>query len=219
LARILYIGNKTYSSWSLRPWIALKLAGIPFEERMIALRSPNSATEIAKVSPTGKVPVLHDDGMIIAESMAILEFAAELAPDAQLWPRDRQARAVARAVATEMHAGFLPLRNFCPMNIRRVDTPRPMPMPDDVQANCARILSIWNECRTMYGQGGPFLFGHFTNADAMFAPVATRFKSYGIKRDRVAEAYIEAIYSHPVFVEWSASAAKEPLFAETDMTD
>jgi glutathione S-transferase len=218
MALTLYIGNKNYSSWSLRPWIALKAAGIAFEEKMIALRSPSTAADIAKIAPNGKVPVLHDDGVIITESLSILEYAAELAPEALLWPQDRQARAIARSLANEMHAGFAPLRNHCQMNIRRVDTPRPLPTPDDVKANCARIEQIWTQCLTTYGQGGPFLFGHFTNADAMFAPVATRFKSYALPRGKVADAYIEAIYSHPAFIEWSSAAAKEALFSPDDMT-
>jgi glutathione S-transferase len=209
MALTLVIGNKSFSSWSLRPWIALKAAKIPFEERLILLAQPGTQKELSALSPTGKVPVLIDGDLVIPESLAILEYAAELAPEAQLWPADRKARAFARAAATEMHAGFAHLRNHCPMNLRRHLKPRKNGLTPEVERDCARMTALWKECRTRFGAGGPYLFGAFTNADAMFAPAVTRFISYDLPRDKEAEAYCQAIYANTAFKEWQARAALE----------
>ena len=169
----LVIGNKNYSSWSLRPWLALRHAGIPFTERLLLLFDENWKEAIAAVSPSGRVPVIQHGERTIWETLAILEYAHELYPEVGLWPEDRNARAVARAVANEMHAGFSALRTHMPMNLRRLDLKgkgRGPGVADDI----ARICGIWRECRSRYGAGGDFLFGAFGAADAMYAPVVTR---------------------------------------------
>jgi glutathione S-transferase len=209
MARTLIIGNKTFSSWSLRPWIGLRAAGLPFDERRIALGRPETAEELARHTPTGKVPVLLDGDLVIPESLAILEYAAELAPEAGLLPEDIKERARCRAAAAEMHAGFGALRGHCPMNLRRQGKPRAAGLPAQVVRDCARIETIWRECRERSASSGPFLFGRFTIADAMFAPVVTRFVSYALPRSAASDAYIEAILDFGPFREWSAQAAAE----------
>jgi glutathione S-transferase len=209
MALTLIIGNKTYSSWSLRPWLALRVAGLDFTEKLIRLGEETSAAQLNEGSPTGKVPVLIDGDLVIPESLAILEYVAEIAPEARLLPADRMARAMCRAVATEMHGGFQAIRGHCPMNLSRVNKPRASGLTPAVDADIARITAIWNDCRKNFGAHGPFLFGHFTIADAMFAPVVTRFASYALPRDSVSEAYMTAIQSHPAFREWKASADQE----------
>lgn len=206
----LVIANKAYSSWSLRPWLALRMAGLAFEEVVIPLRQPETKAEIAKHSGAGKVPVLHDGGITVWESLAILEYIAERAPEAGLWPVEIHARAAARAISAEMHAGFTALRSQMPMNVRaslpgRGRTP-------EVAAEIARITEIWRSCRTRFGDAGPFLFGRFTNADAMFAPVVTRFRTYGVEAevDDVSKAYIASVLSLPPMLEWVAAAKVEP---------
>jgi glutathione S-transferase len=204
----LVIANKAYSSWSLRPWLALTVAGIPFEELVIPLRQADTASRILAHSPSGKVPCLIDGGTVVWESLAILEHLAERFPDQQLWPADRAARAHARAIAAEMHAGFMALRQACPMDVTRRFAPRER--GPEVAADAARIGAIWREARQRFGAGGPFLYGAFSAADAMYAPVATRFWSYGIPLDAVAQAYVDAILALPAFKSWQASALAEP---------
>jgi glutathione S-transferase len=204
----LYIGNKCFSSWSLRPWVAMEQCGIPFEETTIRLRTPETAANLAKVSPTGTVPVLMHGKMLIWETLAILEYLADLFPEKRLWPDDREARALARCVATEMHSGFLELRYGWPMNLRR-----PKGRKDLEGAGAQheqRIKAIWRQCRAAHGQSGPFLFGHFTAADAMYAPVVTRFDTYGGKLDPAIRSYVDAILATPAMKKWYAEAAKEP---------
>lgn len=203
----LFIGNKCFSSWSLRPWIAMKHLGIDFKETLVRLRTPESAANLAKVSPTGQVPVLNHDGRIVWETLAILEYLAELMPQARLWPSDFGAKALARCVATEMHSGFREVRYGWPMNLRRPKAHKPLDPLGETQR--ARIESIWRECREKYGQGGPFLFGHFTAADAMYAPVVTRFDTYGGELDADTRAYVDAILAMPAMREWYAGAAAE----------
>src|SRR5215469_12779388 len=170
---LLIIGNKNYSSWSFRPWIAMKVAGIAFEERVISLNDPGFKRAIASVSRNGRVPAIDDDGVHVWESLAILEYLAEKFPQAGLWPADSAARAHARAISHEMHAGFLPLRRHLPMCVWRPVDKRPL--TSDAAANVKRIDTMWSDCRARFGQGGLFLFGTFSAADAMFAPVVSRF--------------------------------------------
>jgi len=208
-ARTLVIGNKTYSSWSLRPWLVLRAAGIPFDEIVIPLYRADSKQAILRHSPGGKVPVLIDGDAVVFESLAICEHAAELAPDARLWPADRVARAHARSIGAEMHAGFLALRSAMPMNLRVRGARLAKEPSAEVRADVARIVEIVEDCRARFGAGGPFLFGAFGIADAMFAPVATRFRSYGVSVPKVAQAWCDAVLATEPFLEWERAAAAE----------
>ena len=203
----LILGNKNYSSWSLRPWIAMRHAGIAFDEEVIPLYEPGSAEKILKYSPTRKVPVLLDGDMIVWETLAILEHISERFPKAQLWPSDVKARAHARALSSEMHAGFAPLRKHCPMNMRRVGRKRELTA--EVAADVRRIEAIWTDCRARFGAGGPFLFGSFGAADAMYAPVVSRFASYAIGVGAAAEAYMAAVRNLPAYKEWREAGVAE----------
>jgi len=204
----LLIGNKNYSSWSLRPWLALKQTGRPFEESLVALDQKDSRAKILKHSPSGKVPFLRHGRIEIWESLAICEYLAETFPDAQLWPKDAAARAHARAISSEMHAGFAELRRNLPMDISR--DLKAKSRAGKVQGEIARVQQIWAGCRKRFGAGGPFLFGKFSIADCMFAPVVTRFRTYGVKLEPVNEAYAEAVMTHPAMVEWIDGAKREP---------
>jgi len=211
MALTLVIGNKNYSSWSLRPWIAMKVAGVAFSEIVIPLYEPGSRERILEVSPTGKVPALVDGDIgdiHIWESIAILDHLADRFPQAGLWPADPAARAHARSVAAEMHAGFAPLRRHCPMNMRRPVKARDLTA--EVEADVARIDRLWTECRTRFGTGGPFLFGPFGAADAMFAPVVSRLHTYDIRVGAVASRYMEAVMGLPAWQAWHAAAEREP---------
>ena len=204
----LILGNKNYSSWSLRPWIAMRHAGIAFDEEVIPLYEPGSRERILRYSPAGKVPILLDGDMTIWESLAILEHLAEKFPNAQLWPADPTARAHARAVSAEMHAGFGALRRHCPMNMRRVGRKREMTA--EVAADVRRIEQIWTDCRSRFGGGGRFLFGAFSAADAMYAPVVSRFVSYAIGVGAAAEAYMATVAELPAYLEWRKAGDAEP---------
>ena len=212
MALRLIIGNKNYSSWSLRPWIAMKAAGIAFDETVIPLYLPQSKPQILAASPAGKVPVLIDGELHVWESLAILEYLAEMIPAARLWPADPAVRAHARAIAHEMHAGFLPLRRACPMNLRRPS--KPIALDGEAQANIARIVAMWEDCRARFGTGGPFLFGGFTAADAMYAPVVSRFHTYAIEVGATARAYMGAVLALPAWREWCTAAQAEPWSVE-----
>jgi glutathione S-transferase len=203
----LTIGNKNYSSWSFRPWLALRAAGIPFEETVLPLYLPGSKEQLLARSPAGKVPILQDGPVTVWESLAILEYVAEKFPDAGLWPADAMARAHARAIAGEMHAGFLPLRRQCPMNVRR--PVKKLALNDDAAANAARIDAMWADCRARFGGGGPFLFGRFGAADAMYAPVVSRLHTYAVEVDPASSAYMQAMMALPAWQEWYAAARKE----------
>ncbi len=205
---ILVIANKAYSSWSLRPWLALKQAGAAFTEVVIPLRQPETAAAIARWSPAGRVPVLRHGDVTVWESIAVLEYIAEVFPEAYLWPADPAARAHARTLAAEMHSGFLPLRTHMNMNIRR-QRPGHGRTPE-VDKDIARITAMWRDCRARFGAGGPFLFGAFTNADAMYAPVVTRFKTYGVSLDSECQAYADAVLDLPAMRTWYADAEREP---------
>jgi glutathione S-transferase len=213
----LIIGNKNYSSWSLRPWLAMTVAGIPFEETVISLDAPDFKTRLLAVSPAGKVPVLIDGDVYVWESLAILEYLAETVPQAKLWPEDARARAHARAISSEMHAGFVPLRRACPMNLWRPVIKREYAA--DVMANVARIEMMWNDCRNRFGAGGPFLFGSFTAADAMYAPVVSRLHTYGLAVGPTVRAYMEAILGLPAWHAWREAALKEPWVLPADEPD
>jgi glutathione S-transferase len=204
----LVIGNKNYSSWSMRPWIALRVANIQFEETVIPLYEPESAEQILKFSPAGKVPILIDGDVRVCESLAILEYLAEKFPAAGLWPRDAGARAHARAIAAEMHAGFVPLRGECPMNMWHPPGTRALSAP--AAANVKRIDDIWSGARARFAADGPFLFGAFSAADAMYAPVVSRFHTYAIDVGAASRAYMGAVMALPAWREWSGAALKEP---------
>ena len=209
MALHLVIGNKNYSSWSLRPWIAMKVAGLAFTETVIPLDAPDFKARVTKISGTGKVPALEDGEVHVWESLAILEYLAEKFPSAQLWPADAGARAHARAIAAEMHAGFVPLRSHLPMNMGR--PVRKRALTPEAAANAARIDAIWSECRARFGQGsaGPFLFGAFGAADAMYAPVVSRFHTYGLPVAADTRAYMDAVMGLPAWQEWYAAAMQE----------
>lgn len=208
----LIIGNKSWSSWSLRPWLVLKRFAIPFTEIAIPLRQPDSKALMLAHSPAGKVPTLVIDGMLVWDSLAIIECMADRHPEKAIWPKDRDARAIARCVSAEMHSGFQALREHCPMDLFAT---KPMAtVPDAVEHNLRRIIDSWKECKTRYGGDGPFLFSGFSAADAMFAPVCSRLRTYipDLARygdDGTAAAYIDAIFATPEMAEWAQGARQE----------
>ena len=217
MALRLIIGNKNYSSWSFRPWLAMKVAGIAFEETVISLDAANFKSQIQAVSAAGRVPVLIDGDVVVWESLAILEYLADKFPGAGLWPAEAAARAHARAVASEMHAGFVPLRRHLPMNVRRLVKPR---APDDgAAADAARIDAIWSECRAKFGGGGEFLYGAFGAADAMYAPVVWRFHTYAVEVGTAARAYMRAVMALPAWSEWREAARRESWVLPHDEVD
>ena len=208
----LYIGNKKYSSWSLRPWLAMEAAGIPFKEVLIPFDFPAGNPRFREVSPVGQVPVLHHGRFRVWESLAIIEYVAELYPEAQLWPADRVERAAARAVSAEMHAGFRALRGACPMNFGR--KPAPLAVDDAVKADVRRIETLWADA--LEASGGPFLFGSFSAADAMYAPVVNRFEVYELTDNATSLAYMNAIKSVPAFQRWRDGALAESWVVPED---
>jgi len=213
----LVIGNKNYSSWSFRPWIAMKVAGIQFDEEVISLYVDGSRDKILKHSPGGKVPILIDGHTHVWESLAILEYLAEKFPNAGLWPADADARAHARAISTEMHAGFAAMREECGMSFWR--PPGKRALSAAAQANIARIQEIWTGARTKHGAGGAFLFGKFSAADAMYAPVISRFHTYGVEVGATARAYMDVVMALPAWSEWRAAALAEPWVLAEDEVD
>ncbi len=217
----LVIANKNHSSWSLRPWLLLTEFGIPFEEVLIpfgqTFDDPDWKRAISAFTPAGKVPALIDGEIRVWESLAILDHVADTRPDLAIWPRDPAAKAMARSIAAEMHAGFQALRSACPMNLAWVHPPRDR--GPKVAADVARITAIWNEARARFGAGGPFLFGAFSAADAMFAPVTARFTGYGIRPDDVCGAYCEAVQATKGYVSWRMAAFAEPWIIAEDEAD
>ncbi|MGY4530993.1 glutathione S-transferase [Pseudomonas sp. TE3786] len=207
MALSLVIGDKTYSSWSLRAALALELSGTPYSEQVIRLNQPDTRERILEHSPTGKVPLLKTAEGSIWDSLAISEYLAETFPEAHLWPRGAYARAIARSVCAEMHSGFVPLRTAMPMDLSR-DQALPE-VPADVLADIERISAIWARCRSEFGQDGPYLFGHVSLADAFFAPVAVRFRGYRAVLSAEAAAYVETIYQWPAFQRWQQAAREE----------
>ncbi len=214
----LVIGNKNYSSWSMRPWVAMKAAGIAFEEVFIPLYTgPADKQRILDVNPAGKVPALIDGDVTVWDSLAIIEYVAERFPEARLWPEDRAARAHARSISAEMHSGFAALRNECGMNLHR--PVKAKPLSEAARADVARVEQIWTDCRTRHGGQGPFLFGAFSAADAMYAPVVHRFRIYAIDVAPVARDYMAAMMAQPAFAEWTAAGLAETIVIARLETD
>lgn len=203
----LIIGDKNLSSWSLRPWFLMRQAGIPFIEEKIRLRGPDTRERILTHSPSGLVPALKTPHGTIWDSLAIAEYLNEQHPDKALWPDDTAARAMARSVSAEMHSGFTALRNVMPMDF--VNRVMGTPPGEAVARDIARIVSIWTECRRAYGAGGPFLFGSFSIADAMFAPVVSRFRTYCVEVEGAAARYIDTVWDQDAIREWETGAAEE----------
>ena len=209
----LVIGNWNYSSWSLRPWLLLEHFGIAHEVVRVSLYRPESRAEILKYSPSGHVPVLIDGGVTVWDSLAICEYVAELPEARGAWPADRARRAQARSVAAEMHSGFGALRNTMHMNVRARD--RRVPVTPEVADDIARIRAIWRTCRVAAASDGPWLFGGFTIADAMFGPVAFRFRTYGVACDGAAGEYLDTLLAHPAMQRWSAASEAESEVIES----
>lgn len=203
----LVIGDKNLSSWSLRAWLALELTGEPYEEVPVRLYQADTRAQILAHSPTGKVPLLKTEEGPVWDSLAIAEYLAETYPEAHLWPRGEYARAVARSACAEMHSGFVALRTHLPMNLCRDQALETLPA--DAQADIQRICALWADCRARFGADGPFLFGHASIADAFYAPVASRLRSYRIELPAVAAAYVETIYQWPAFKRWLQAAREE----------
>jgi glutathione S-transferase len=203
----LVIGNKLYSSWSLRAWLVMKAFGIAFEEIVIPLYRRDSKVRLLEQSPSGKVPLLIDGDLRVWESLAIIEYLAEKYPAVQIWPAGAKARAHARAISAEMHAGFIALRNACPMNLGKCFAIKDR--GDAVAADVARVAEIFSSTRERFGAAGRFLYGAFSAADAMYAPIATRLQTYSIVVDSTSQAYIEAVIRHPALQEWRAAAQQE----------
>ncbi len=208
----LIIGNKNYSSWSLRGWLVLRKAGIEFEELPVALSTPEGDRVLAAETPAGLVPVLVDGEVTVWESLAIAEYAAERVP--ALWPERRAARAMARSVAAEMHAGFGALRHALPMNCRARG--RRVVLDDAARRDIERVQRLWCDCRTRHGRDGPWLFGRFSVADAMYAPVASRFATYGIDGPRLVQDYVGTVLADPDVSAWYAAAAAESAVIEAE---
>ena len=210
----LYVGNRNYSSWSIRGSLLVRQSGIACDELVIPLDRDDSHARIAAVSPSRRVPALHADGLVVWETLAIAEFLHERRPDAGLWPSDAAARVCARSVSAEMHSGFAELRARLPMDVRARHT---VPRSAELMADIARIDALWNMCRATYGRGGDFLFGAWSAADAMFAPVVSRFRTYGVELSAVASAYAAAVWEWPTLKDLAAEAAAEPWSLDLGM--
>ena len=213
--RILVIGNKNYSPWSLAAWLAMKASGTTFQEIVIALDHSNTRQEILKHWRNGKVPILKDGDKIVWESLSICEYVAELFPDIGLWPTETRARAIARSLCSEAHAGFAAISQHMPMNIRSrfPDEGRRPGVQDDIN----RVTAIWRRAREVYGSvtGGPFLFGSFSNVDAMFAPMVSRFRTYAVDLGEIENAYVDAMWNHASMQEWVKGAQAEPMVIDS----
>jgi glutathione S-transferase len=210
----LIIGNRNYSSWSLRGWLAASQSGIDFETELVRLSEPGSHAALLRHSPPGRVPVLRHGERVVWDSLAIIEYLAEQCPQAGLWPADADARAMARSIAAEMHAGFSALRGAMPMNLRKA-LPGKGRGPG-VAGDIERIGAIWRETRGRFGSAGPFLFGQYSAADAMYTPVASRFRTYGVGLDPTCQAYADAVLGWPAFLAWQTEALKEPWIIPED---
>jgi glutathione S-transferase len=210
----LVIGNKNYSSWSMRPWVLLRQTGIAFKEVQLKFNDAARAEGVEVYSPTGLVPVLMTDGEPVWDTLAICEAVAELHPEKQLWPLDRRARQVARSICAEMHAGFRALRSSMPMNIRSSHPGKGM--TPEARRDIERVIAIWVQCRSDHAHGGELLFGGFTVADAFYAPVVSRFQTYAVGLPPVAQAYADAVLRLFAVQEWMAAARQETEFVAAD---
>jgi glutathione S-transferase len=210
----LIIGNKNYSTWSLRSWLLMRAKEIPFNEFLLPLDTDEFEQKIHEYSPSGYVPVLIDGETSIWDSLAIAEYLAEIFPEKHLWPADAAARARARSISAEMHSGFPSLRRELPMNLRRPIGV--VSFDKDAQRDIYKIFEIWRGCREEFGSAGSFLFGDFTVADAFYAPVATRFRTYGLELDEIVGSYVKAIHELPAFREWQQAAMDETWVVEAD---
>jgi glutathione S-transferase len=206
----LFIGNKLYSSWSLRPWILMKALNLPFQETVIPLSTSETVGLIRAEGAAGKVPILKDGDVTVWESLAIMEYVHDRFPEAGVWPQEIKARTHARVISNEMHAGFQALRQACPMNLGAKLAFKAY--SDDVSANVARVEDIWADARGRFGAGGSFLFGQFSAADAMYAPIVTRLYSYGWPVAPQSRVYMDAVLAHPAFVAWRDAALVEPWY-------
>ena len=216
----LVIANKAYSSWSLRPWILMKMLDIPFTEDLIPLDTPEFRPRLDAYQAGSTVPVLVDGDVTVWESVAIMDYLAERFPEKAIWPKDQKARAFARTIAHEMHAGFRALRQACPMNVRKVHPAKER--GEAVDKDVARITHLWNKALSTYGKPsgqGPFLFGSFTAADAMFAPVVTRLATFSITVDAASQAYCTAVLGSSAFRQWHHDAMAEPWIVGHDEAD
>lgn len=214
---ILYVGNRNYSSWSLRPAMMLAMAGIDHEQKLIRLGEPGFGRAIRRISGAGQVPVLVHNKLTVWDTLAIMEYLAETWPNRTIWPRNRAARAMARSLCAEMHAGFRALRSALPMNLRR--PVKAIALSPAVKADIARLETIWKMARAAHGKGGPFLFGRFSAADAYFTPVVTRLETYDVKVARTTRDYMNAVMATPAFHDWKAMALKEPWVLPEDEVD
>jgi glutathione S-transferase len=209
----LVIGNKNYSSWSMRPWVALRASNVPFEEIFISLYTGAADKQrILDFSGAGKVPILVDGDVTVWDSLAIIEYVAERFPEKRLWPENPAHRAHARAISAEMHSGFAALRNECGMNLHR--PVGAIALSDEARANIARIEEIWADCRKRYGRSGPYLFGNFSAADAMFAPVIHRFRTYAVPVTTETRRYMDTMMALPAFAEWTKAGLAETIIIE-----
>ncbi|MEO1148549.1 MAG: glutathione S-transferase family protein [Cyanobacteria bacterium J06638_22] len=211
---LLIIGNKNYSSWSLRAWLAARKAGMDFEEKRLPLDTPAFFKEIIHYSPTRRVPVLQDKGRVIWDSLAIAEYANDAYAGGTLWPQDAAVRAIARATTAEMHSGFAALRGGMPMNIRASD--RRVLQSDALAADIQRVIELWRTCRQEFGSAGSWLFGSFSIADAFYAPVTFRFTTYGVPLDTVEQEYVNHLQSDPDVCAWVAAALEETEVIEAE---
>ncbi len=212
----LVIGNTNYSSWSLRPFMSLHMAGIPHDLQLIRF-GDGFNQKIRRISKANRVPVLIHGELKIWDSLAILEYIAERWPTKNLWPKLVKARAHARSISAEMHAGFHGIRGACPMNIRR--TPKAVAFSGQALADVQRVAEIWTDCRKLYAKDGPYLFGKFSNADAMYAPMASRFRTFEFKLPKSAANYVDTILGSPGFIAWESMARKEPWIVADDEVD
>jgi glutathione S-transferase len=216
---VLIIGNKNYSSWSLRPYLALSMAGIAFEEKMIRFGEPRFTREVRKISKAGQVPILLHNGLVINDTISIIEYAAETWPTKHIWPKNKAARARARSASAEMHAGFRGIRSACPMNLRRDHKLPPDGITPAIAKDVARLEQLWADCRTEFGKGGPFLFGKFSAADAMFTPVASRIEIFAIPVRTETRAYVQALLNTPAFLQWKDDSKAEKWIVPMDEVD
>lgn len=212
----LVIGNKNYSSWSLRGWLAVKQSGLPFEEIMVPLGEEDweeRKRRLPELAPSsGKVPVLWDGDAVVWDSLAILDYLADKVGRDRFWPKADDARAMARSMVAEMHSAYLPLRRQCPMNIRK-QVPG-LALDAEAQADILRILTLWAEARARFGRGGPFLFGTFCAADIAYAPIVSRFRTYGLETPGFAQAYMQAVWEHEWMRQWTEAAGREEWVME-----